>query len=316
MALRTDSYGGPTPKFSDYHIWKAYDIIDNKGPVGRKALSSLLGVGEGSVRTILDKMMREGSVRTTRKGATLTDTGRRNFEDFDIEVDQVDMGSLTISAFDCAVLVKGMAHLVAMGCDQRDEAVRAGAEGATTLICQEGKLCFPGETNEPAPEHAKVLEERFDIEENDVVIIGSALDYESAERGAVTAALALGSDSGQCWQEGSRIVSKNTEADELKCLALAIHELVGRLPVAMRSRNHYGVRCEGGGIVDTDYTGPVLEEAIRRNSIVRRNAPSGAYAGVPVVAVPIMRNKEAVAAIGVVDITEGSVFGLINRMRH
>lgn len=318
MALRLNSYagGGPTPKFSGYHIWKAYEIISNKGPIGRKALSKELGVGEGSTRTVLDKLVKEGSVENTRRGATLTESGKRKFGSFDIQVKRVDMGELTLSAFDCAVLIKGMAHLIALGCDQRDEAVRAGATGATTMVFRDGEISFPGDPQHPSKGQIKPLVEAFDIEENDVIIVGSGLSYDFAERGAVSAALALGSDSAQCWQEGTQIISRDTGPEELKCLALAVHELVGRLPVSMRSRNQYGVRCEGGGIIDTDYTGPVMEESLRRNSIIRKTAPSGAYAGVPIVAVPIMKNKEAVAVISVVDITEGPVFEILHRIKR
>ncbi|NYT12347.1 MAG: DUF2111 domain-containing protein [Methanomassiliicoccales archaeon] len=209
-----------------------------------------------------------------------------------------------------------MAHLIALGCDQRDEAVRAGAAGATTLVFRDGELSFPGDSQHPPKEQLRPLVEAFEIEENDVIIVGSGLSYDVAERGAVSASLALGSDSAQCWQEGSQIISRDTGAEELKCLALAVHELVGRLPLSMRSRNQYGVRCEGGGIIDTDYTGPVMEEALRRNCIVRKTAPSGAYAGVPVVAVPIMKNREAVAVISVVDITKGPVFEILHRIKR
>jgi predicted transcriptional regulator len=318
MALRLNSYsgGGPTPKFSSYHIWKAYDIINKKGPIGRKALSKELGVGEGSTRTVLDKLVKEGSVENTRRGSVLTESGKKRFESFDIYARRVDMGDLTLSAFDCAVLIKGMAHLIALGCDQRDEAVRAGAMGATTLVLREKKLSFPGDTDHPSQEQLKPLFKAFRIEENDVIIMGSALSYEAAERGAVTAALALGAESDQCWTKGTQIISRDTRPEELKCLVLAVHELFGRLPVSMRSRNHHGVRCEGGGIIDMDYTGPILEEALRRNSIVRKIAPSGAYAGVPVVAVPIMRDREAVAVICVVDITKGPVFDILHRIKR
>jgi hypothetical protein len=36
---------------------------------------------------------------------------------------------------------------------------------------------------------------------------------------------------------------------------------------------------------------------------------------VPIVAVPILRKKEALAVIGVVDISKGAVFEILNRIR-
>lgn len=318
MVLEFLSYtgGGPTPKFSPYHVWKAYDAISTQGPVGRKTLSQILGIGEGSTRTILNKMVRKGTVENTKKGAILTERGWRQFRNSGISVAPLQIGDLTIGSRDCAVLVKGLADRINTGYEQRDEAVRAGAIGATTLIFRDGKLMFPDDPE--VPEQSKFLPIRalFALEDNDVVIIGTAQSYEAAEKGAVTAALALSDSTRPCWQDGtSGLISPDAEAEELKCLALAVHELVGRMPVTMRSRNNNGVRCEDGKVVDINYTGPVLEESLRRNTIIRRIAPSGHYRGVPVVVVPIVRRKEAVAVFGIVDITRGRMFELISRTR-
>lgn len=318
MVLKFQSYtgGGPTPKFSLFHVWKTYDIINSQGPVGRKALSQTLGIGEGSTRTILDKMIREGSVENTKKGAVLTDRGRKLFRNSGVMAAPVRVDGLTIASQDCAVLVKGMAERITTGYEQRDEAVRSGAVGATTLVFKDGRLMFPGDPAVPDQNKMLPIRALYALEENDAVIIGTAHSYEVAEKGAVTAALTLSDASRPCWREGTTgLISPDTEAEDLKCLALAVHELVGRMPVTMRSRNHYGVRCEDGEVLDINYTGPVLEEALKRNMILRKISPSGQYRGVPVVVVPIVRKKEAVAVFGIVDITKGGMFEMISRTR-
>jgi len=317
MVFRFQSYtgGGPTPKFSLYHVWKAYDTIYNQGPIGRKALSTVLAIGEGSIRTILDKMMKEGSVENTKQGTVLTERGRKKFKNSGIVVLPLRVEGMTVGTHDCAVQVKGMADRIGNGAEQRDEAVRAGAQGATTLIVQDNKLIFPGDAEHPDQSTIIPLKTVFDLEENDVVIIGSSDSYDAAEKGAVTAALALSEISRSCWKEGSAIMGADMESEDLRCLALAIHELMGRIPLTMRSKDHYGVRCEDGDIIDANFTGPILEETISRGQITRKISPSGPYRGVPIVAVPIMRKKEAVAAIGVVDITRGGVFEAMSRAR-
>ena len=318
MVLRFQSYsgGGPTPKFSLFHVWKAYDVINSQGPVGRKGLSLILAIGEGSTRTILDKMIKEGSVENTNRGAVLTERGRKIFRASGISAAPVHIEGLTIGEEDCAVLVKGMADRISDGYEQRDEAVRSGAVGATTLVFRNGNLIIPDDPEVPDQANLQPIRALFTLEENDAVIIGTAHSYEAAEKGAVTAALALSDASRPCWREGATsLISADTEAEDLKCLALAVHELVGRMPVTMRSRNQYGVRCEDGEVIDVNYTGPVLEEALKRSSVIRRTAPSGVYRGVPVVVVPILRRKEAVAVFGVVDITKGGMFELISKTR-
>lgn len=310
MVLKFQAYSGdgPNPKFTLFHVWKTYSVINSRGPIGRKTLSHLLGIGEGSTRTILDKMIREGSVENTNLGVVLTERGVKNFRSSGIMVSPVRIDGLTISDQDCAVHVKGMADRIGTGYEQRDEAVRVGAMGATTLVVNGGKLLFPGDYSDPDQSLLAPIRSAFTLEENDVVIIGTASSYDIAEKGAVTAALALGDSPRPCWRDctPNSLISADTEAQDLRCLALAVHELVGRLPVTMRSKNHRGVRCEDGEIVDTDFTGPVLEEALKRSAAVRKISPYGPYRGVPVVVVPIIRNNEAVAVFGIVDITKGA----------
>jgi hypothetical protein len=318
MPLSFSTYfsGGPTPKFSPFHIWKAYQVIDTQGPIGRKALAEILQIGEGSTRTILDKMIRAGSVENTRRGAVLTERGCKRFETSGIQTAPIEITGITLGKHNCAVLAKGIADRVKLGCEQRDEAVRAGAIGASTLLVQDGKIVFPGDNKFPDQDLVTPLKKVFEVEDGDTIIIGSGFSYEAAEKGAVSAALAIGEAAKNCWTEGPTLLSKETEAEELKSLALAIHELVGRLPLTMRSRNQFGVRCEDGEIIDDNYTGPILEEALKKSQIISRTSTSGPYRGVPVVVVPVMRKNEAVAVIGVFDVTKGSLSDLMNRKKQ
>ncbi len=108
-------------------------------------------------------------------------------------------------------------------------------------------------------------------------------------------------------------ISADSQSHDIAPFALAVHELLG-LPVTMRSLNNKGVRIEKGKILDTDYTGPVLEQVLKENKLIRKIPTSGKYTGIPVVVVPI-RNKDGygIAALGVVDMVGtvdlGFVFG-------
>jgi len=100
-------------------------------------------------------------------------------------------------------------------------------------------------------------------------------------------------------------IAPDASARELLPLAMAVHELVNRLPVTMRSREKPGVRIEDGKVVDDEYTGPVLEEVLERGEVIRTVPDSGPYEGIPVVVSPIKDGDEVVAALGVVDLTYG-----------
>jgi len=106
-------------------------------------------------------------------------------------------------------------------------------------------------------------------------------------------------------------ISADSGADEIAPFAMAVHELLG-LPVTMRSLNKKGVRIEKGKILDNNYTGPVLEQVLRENKVIRIIPTTGKYTGIPVIVVPI-RNKEGygIAAIGVVDVVGTVDLGII-----
>ncbi len=100
-------------------------------------------------------------------------------------------------------------------------------------------------------------------------------------------------------------LTASSTGEEIEPLALAIHLLVNELPLTMRTKNSRGVRLEEGQVVEYDYTGPVLEKVIEKGEKTSEIPESGPYKGTPVVVVPVIEENEAIAAIGVVDITQG-----------
>lgn len=69
----------------------------------------------------------------------------------------------------------------------------AGADGATTVLVKKGKLQIPGDIDLESiyPDTASTLNKLFDLEDEDIVIIGTSAQLECAEEGAVAAALDL-----------------------------------------------------------------------------------------------------------------------------
>ncbi|MCX9026063.1 MAG: DUF2111 domain-containing protein [Candidatus Methanoperedens sp.] len=108
-------------------------------------------------------------------------------------------------------------------------------------------------------------------------------------------------------------LSSDSDSEEILPIARMVHELFS-LPVTMRSKNKKGVRLEKGKVVDKDYTGPILEEALNKNQVIHTIPDSGAYKGIPVVVAPIQDSEgNPVAAVGIVDVVctidLASVFG-------
>lgn len=98
---------------------------------------------------------------------------------------------------------------------------------------------------------------------------------------------------------------KCTSSEDIFPFAYAVHMLVNKAPVTMRSKEKPGVRIEKGALVDDNYEGYVLKQALHSGEILRVTPIVGPYKNVPVIVVPIVENTEITGAIGIVDLTAG-----------
>ena len=111
-------------------------------------------------------------------------------------------------------------------------------------------------------------------------------------------------------------ITSSSNSKEIAPMALAIHQLVNKLPITMRSKNSNGVRIEDGKIVDYDYTGPVLEKVLKNGKLIHETPETGDYEGIPVVVVPVIEGDKVIGAIGIVDITKGVFSDLMQIARR
>ena len=181
---------GPLPRFAEFHVRRALELIAEHEKIGRKQLVKELGIGEGSVRTILNQLKRRELITSSRGGHALTPKGKR-FLGKPFEFVQIDAGDLTVGEVDVATIVRGAARKVKRGIEQRDEAIKVGAAGATVLIFRKGKFQFPHGFLKIGKELNNTLTKIFKPREGDVIIIGSAQDAVKAETGARAAARTL-----------------------------------------------------------------------------------------------------------------------------
>jgi DNA-binding PadR family transcriptional regulator len=180
---------GPLPRFAEVHVKRALELIAEHKTIGRKQLAKKLGVGEGSMRTILNQLKKQSLITSSRGGHALTAKGRRALGK-PLEYVQVDAGDLTVGEVDVATIVRGAATKVKRGIEQRDEAIKAGADGATVLIFKAGELRFP-DGFAKVNENVEKLIKMFRPREGDVVIVGTGRDAAKAEAGAKAAARSL-----------------------------------------------------------------------------------------------------------------------------
>lgn len=181
---------GPKPRFDEVQMKKALKLIGKNEPIGRKRLADRLGVGEGSMRTILDRLKGEGFVSSTARGHVLTSEGEEELEE-GREFLRFAAGDLTVGDEDVAVKVESVADKVNLGIAQRDEAIKVGAEGATVFVFEDDDLKLPDSDEEIDDDVKSTLLDFFDPSEGDIIVVGTADDEITAERGGLAAADSL-----------------------------------------------------------------------------------------------------------------------------
>ncbi len=187
---------GAKPSYSRIEVIRALLTIRRAGLISRARLSEELGIGEGAVRSLLRRLNAMGVVEVIRSGCRLTDVGEEVVSVFSqhvtgpVELDLQDVWKHTNSA---GLSVREGARVVGRGLEERDEAVRHGAEAAMVLVYRTGKVLMP--ELEDVTSHYPRFSEKivFSLRpvENDCIIIAGASSYRSAESGALGAALSL-----------------------------------------------------------------------------------------------------------------------------
>ncbi len=182
---------GPLPNYSAYHVIMAFFILGD-GPIGRRALAERLDLGEGTVRTLIEKLYGLGLVSASAKGCQLTKRGDKMLMDIKKKVSykpHIAAGTITLGKANAAVLIKGAANMIKSGMEQRDAAISAGTMGATTILLDEDDPRIPMFTADGRMQaRTRVLCEDMKMEKGDVLVIGTGETEKEAERAAWAAA--------------------------------------------------------------------------------------------------------------------------------
>lgn len=187
---------GPSTTFTIFHIFYALELMSQK-PLGRNRLADKLNVGDGAVRTIINRLKEAGLIETSKEGCLLTERGLdtwRQFEEFfPVRVD-LPKSELSTSDFNYAFLVKNCGQKVQSGIDQRDAAIIAGARKAMVVVYRNGHLSIESVSDniaEQYPEAANQILKELKPQDNDVIIVAGAETKLKAKRGAFAASWSL-----------------------------------------------------------------------------------------------------------------------------
>ena len=196
-SLLKEKSQGPYPSFSILHLIKSLELIVKEGSVGRGRLSKELEIGVGVTRTLISRLKNAKLVIVSKSGCSLTQKGEKIWNELQsiiLQKFEIEKSELTLGTYDFAVLIKGCGHKIKNGIKQRDVAIIAGANGATTLFFRKKHLILPRISKNVALDYPVAfsnITRLFELEENDVVVIGSANTLKRAEYGALAAAWSL-----------------------------------------------------------------------------------------------------------------------------
>ncbi len=187
---------GASPSFSEVHVVRT--VIALKSRVGRKKLLREIGIGEGSMRTILKKLKAGGFIDSGKTGHLLNGSGveylngymKKFTAPFKIYANDIVGGRKT------GVVVRGVSGKITTGVKERDIAVRTGASGAIVLKYDGNlkKLTFPDEVQSTGdfPEFENEIKSlNIDFNSGDVLVVAFSDDYIVSENAVLEIALSL-----------------------------------------------------------------------------------------------------------------------------
>lgn len=190
-------YRGPRAVFTQVHVLKALVAIGRSGKLGRGRLGALTGLGQGEVRTLIKRLKDNELIVIETDGCRLSKKGEREYakiSSFLLWSGPVSAKNLHLGEKCWAVLAAGADKSVRYGIEQRDAAIRAGADGAFTSVFRSGRFTVPGEgadCEKEGPNEPWVSLRKVGPHEGDVVVVTGSNEESGAEDGALAALLSF-----------------------------------------------------------------------------------------------------------------------------
>ncbi|MDA4135694.1 MAG: hypothetical protein OK449_01675 [Thaumarchaeota archaeon] len=190
-------YRGPRAVFTQVDVLKALVAIGKSGKVGRGRLGTLTGLGQGEVRTLIKRLKDNQLIVIEVDGCRLSKKGEKEYAKISsllLWSGPVNAKPLELGERCWAVLVAGVDKGVRYGIEQRDAAIKAGADGAFTSVFKSGRFTVPGEgadCEKDGPSEPWVSLRKVGPHEGDVVVVTGSSKEADAENGALAAVLTL-----------------------------------------------------------------------------------------------------------------------------
>ena len=166
-------------------------LLKIENPVSRIELSKILGLGEGTIRSILNILKKNNLLESNNKGHYLSEKGRNIIKKIkdNINLKEITLNDPYPNKKKIALHLKSPDKLI-KSYILRDDAMKNGADGALVFNFDK-KLELYGSDYE---RDFSRIEDMFDLGKDDLVIVAYADSYRLAEHGALAAAIELNKD--------------------------------------------------------------------------------------------------------------------------
>ena len=184
---------GNIPSYVKTDIIRAFLLI--KENISRNELVSKLSLGEGTVRTILNILKEKKLICSTKQGHSLTGKGNlflKKTEAITL-IKSANLDDFYPKLRKILILLKKPDKTVKISFQQRDIAVKQGADGAVILKF-DNKLYIPDADINFKENYKKAYNKIlkcFDFKKGDILIICFAGSLRNAENGALAIALSM-----------------------------------------------------------------------------------------------------------------------------
>ncbi len=193
MKIIDEPQFGPMFRFNDANVYWSLHLLSDGRRMGRKRLADEVGVGEGSMRRIIDTLKEWDFINIKQTGITITKAGLSFLDQLPLRPVNIFVEGSVAGAYQQGVLVLGGADKVVNGMEQRDAGIKVGADGCTTIVIRDGILMIPPDWNmdEKTPELAYKIRKEIGMTQSDALIIGGGETPALATEAAITAALQM-----------------------------------------------------------------------------------------------------------------------------
>ncbi|MHA1729104.1 MAG: DUF4443 domain-containing protein [Promethearchaeota archaeon] len=192
------------PSFKLSHVLLSLIIFNQeKEGIGRYRLTKEIGLSEGKVKSLLDRMKKmKLIVKFSRiAGHVITGNGKQLLQELYEKITPPKEPKFNVSElvasegnYQFFCIVKEGSDYLGSGIEQRDEVIKMGGTGATCLIFKDNRFHFP--TIDPTrekPPPFDILPKDLDssVKNRDVLVIGTAKNKNIARLATLSAAISF-----------------------------------------------------------------------------------------------------------------------------